>query len=561
MPTYMARHREQISGRLWVLPSLAIPLLISAVAWTNHVASEGHAIAPNVRFAGVDISGLSLDVAATHVGWRETAFLETPVTIDMGDQRVTLSAGDIGFDYRYTDTIRALISARHEETAWEEFASWASTPFQTVTVADEYELDEEMARARLSRDDLVLEAPIEPSLVYGMGEVAVVPGVDGLGIDIDHLIESLGDAGVASGPIEVTARTAALPPEVSDEEAEIEATQANELTQNGLIAVVDGSRRHLDAESIRRHLSGQVDNGGMTLSLEIEGFQAEIERLFRGSQGEIKKPVMEVVDDEVRVVREGVPPPVCCSAESVRGAADAFLKGGISRYELETRPNDDERVVAWAKGSDVIEAVAEFTTHHACCENRVTNIQTMADAVRGYYMLPGETLSFNEYIGPRTREKGYLPAGAIRGGHMTDEVGGGVSQFVTTMFNAAFFGGLDLDEYQSHSVYFSRYPFGREATLSNPWPDLVLTNSTEYPVLIWPTYDATSITVTLYSTNHVDVVELGQRVTYRNQCRHSEIDRERTFPDGRVVVDTIEANYRPGDGIDCNGNEIPPPRS
>lgn len=140
---------------------------------------------------------------------------------------------------------------------------------------------------------------------------------------------------------------------------------------------------------------------------------------------------------------------------------------------------------------------------------------------------------------------------------MTDEVGGGVSQFITTMFNAAFFAGLELDQYQSHSVYFSRYPFGREATLSNPWPDLVLTNSTNYPVLVWPTYEATSITVTLYSTNHIDVEEIDQRVTYRNQCQHSEIDRQRTYPDGRVVVDTIEANYRPGDGIDCNGNVIP----
>ncbi|HEU4894258.1 MAG TPA: VanW family protein, partial [Acidimicrobiia bacterium] len=182
---------------------------------------------------------------------------------------------------------------------------------------------------------------------------------------------------------------------------------------------------------------------------------------------------------------------------------------------------------------------------------------TMADAVTGYYMVPGETLSFNDFIGPRTREKGYVAAGAIRGGYMTDEVGGGVSQFVTTMFNAAFFGGLELDEYQSHSVYFSRYPYGREATLSIPGPDLVLTNTTDYPVLIWPTYDSTSITVTLYSTKHLEVEELEQRVYRRNQCRLIETDRERTYPDGRVVVDTITAFYRPGDGIDCNGNDIP----
>lgn len=142
---------------------------------------------------------------------------------------------------------------------------------------------------------------------------------------------------------------------------------------------------------------------------------------------------------------------------------------------------------------------------------------------------------------------------------MTDEVGGGVSQFSTTMFNAAFFAGLDLDEYQSHSVYFSRYPYGREATLSMPGPDLVLTNSTDYPVLIWPTYDDTSITVSLYSTEHINVTEIDQRIYRRGQCRHSEIDRQRTYPNGHVTVDTIEADYRPADGIDCNGNPIPEP--
>ena len=48
------------------------------------------------------------------------------------------------------------------------------------------------------------------------------------------------------------------------------------------------------------------------------------------------------------------------------------------------------------------------------------------------------------------------------------EIGGGVSQFATTMFNAAFFAGLDIDEYQAHSEYFDRYPCGREATMGYP---------------------------------------------------------------------------------------------
>ena len=53
-----------------------------------------------------------------------------------------------------------------------------------------------------------------------------------------------------------------------------------------------------------------------------------------------------------------------------------------------------------------------------------------------------------------------------------EAVGGGISQFATTLFNAAFFAGLDIPEYQSHSIYITRYPYGREATLSYPAPDL-----------------------------------------------------------------------------------------
>lgn len=555
----MARHREHLSGWLWVVPSLAIPLVVSAVAWTMHVASEGDEIAPNVRFAGIDVSGLAPDVAAEHVSWRETAFLQTPITLDLGEKTLTLTAAEVGFDYLHGDTVEAIISARHGDGPWSEFVSWVQTPFQTVTVDDYYVLNEDKALARLDSDDFVLEQPVEPRLEGDSGTIAVVPGEDGVGIDAEELVEDLSRADVDVGPVEIRANLSAIPPSISDESAGEVAAQLNEATEEGMAAAVGLRTGKLSAAQVRRHISAEVEDGDMAVSVDVDGFHADLKSLFPDPNDDFVKPVLEVVDGDVRVLEEGTPPSVCCSTESVREAAHQLLNGGAPIYTLKTRPSRDEGLVAWANGSQVKEVVAEFTTHHACCENRVVNIQTMADRMRGYYMIPGETLSFNEYVGPRTREKGYVAAGAIRGGHLTDEVGGGVSQFVTTMFNAAFFGGLDLDQYQSHSVYFSRYPFGREATLSIPGPDLVLTNSTDYPVLIWPTYTSTSISVTLYSTEHIEVEELDQRVTFRNQCRHSEIDRQRTYPDGRVLIDTIVANYRPADGIDCNGNEIPPP--
>ncbi len=555
----MARHRGHSNGWLWVLPSLVIPLVVSAIAWTTHVSSEGDEVAPNVKFAGVDLSGLSPDVAAAHVGWRETEFLDTPVTIDLGEESIAMSAREIGFDYLYADTVAAVLSARHGNGAIDEFVSWVRTPFEPVTIRDQFTLDENTARERLSAEDFVLESPVEPELTEEDGLITIVPGDPGTGIDIDWAIEALEVADIVSGPVTIEAQLGEVHPNVSDEKARRVAERANELTEDDLVAAVRLTTGRLTPEQVRTHLWSHVEKGEMWIEVDVDGLQRDLESLFPEPQGRFVKPELEVVDGEVEVSASGAPPPICCTEKSVRTAAERLLHGGAMIHLLETRPDDDPGLVAWADGSQVQEVVAEFTTQHACCENRVVNIQTMADRLRGYYMLPGETLSFNEYVGPRTREKGYLPAGAIRGGHMTDEVGGGVSQFTTTMFNAAFFAGLDLDEYQSHSVYFSRYPYGREATLSIPGPDLVLTNSTDYPVLIWPTYDDTSITVSLYSTKHIDVTEVDHRISARGQCRHSQIDRQRTYPDGLVKVDTIVANYRPADGIDCNGNPIPPP--
>ena len=90
------------------------------------------------------------------------------------------------------------------------------------------------------------------------------------------------------------------------------------------------------------------------------------------------------------------------------------------------------------------------------------------------------------------------------------DVGGGVSQFSTTLFNAAFFAGLDIPTYGMHGIYISRYPYGREATLDYPSLDLKVHNPTPYGVLIWPSYSSSSITVTLYSTRTVEGAQTGQ---------------------------------------------------
>jgi hypothetical protein len=76
--------------------------------------------------------------------------------------------------------------------------------------------------------------------------------------------------------------------------------------------------------------------------------------------------------------------------------------------------------------------------------------------------------------------------------------------------------------------------------------------------LIWPSYTGTSITVDLYSTKFAEATQSGQSTTPSGQCTRVKTDRSRKFlKDGRTVVDSVYANYRPKEGVNCDGSISP----
>ena len=155
----------------------------------------------------------------------------------------------------------------------------------------------------------------------------------------------------------------------------------------------------------------------------------------------------------------------------------------------------------------ITELVSEFTTNYPCCAPRVTNIKRAAALLDGRIILPGKRFSLNDALGKRTKAHGFVSAPQIFNGRFEDAVGGGISQVATTLFNAAFFSGIKLVAHQAHQFYISRYPMGREATVSWGGPELIFRN--DWPAAILMKLDArdSGITVRFYST------KLGRRVT------------------------------------------------
>lgn len=154
-----------------------------------------------------------------------------------------------------------------------------------------------------------------------------------------------------------------------------------------------------------------------------------------------------------------------------------------------------------AEGLNITHLVSSFTTYYSCCEARARNIQKFADLVNNTVVAPGQEFNLNTFAGRRTSEDGFEPAGTLIKGSLIETVGGGVSQFATTFFNAVYWGGYKDIAHKPHSRYFSRYPEGIEATISWPEPHLIFQNDSESGIWIRATHTPQSVTVAFFGNN------------------------------------------------------------
>ncbi|BCJ69956.1 VanW family protein [Polymorphospora rubra] len=165
----------------------------------------------------------------------------------------------------------------------------------------------------------------------------------------------------------------------------------------------------------------------------------------------------------------------------------------------------DEQVAAFG----IRERVSTFTTNFTggLSAARSHNIVTIARDVDGTIVKPGETFSLNGHTGERSYKQGYRDAPVIMDGKLVPGVGGGTSQFTTTLFNATYYAGLEDVEHKPHSYWFSRYPAVIESTIFYPNLDFKFRNDTPYGLLIDTSWTNDSITVSIWSTRIYDSVK------------------------------------------------------
>lgn len=158
--------------------------------------------------------------------------------------------------------------------------------------------------------------------------------------------------------------------------------------------------------------------------------------------------------------------------------------------------------------------LGSFTTYYDSSNlNRSSNIRLAAAKINGVKLTSGQTFSFNETVGERVKNRGFLPAKIIENGEFKEGVGGGVCQVSTTLYNAALLSGLTIAEYHPHSLAVGYVPPSRDAMVSGTFCDLKITNSHDKPVYIRALTQKGSVTFYVYGGGDGAEYSLSSEVT------------------------------------------------
>lgn len=306
----------------------------------------------------------------------------------------------------------------------------------------------------------------------------------------------------------VTLPVGPLDPQLDATAVGAAATRARALLRGDVTLLTGNATVRVSPEQLASAMGTRVS--GSTLDVTIDP-----DRLHAALAGSLGPLEQRPVDATFAVTEQNtvhVVPSRTGRAIDMRAVVGAILRGErrISAPLRNAAPKHD---TAWAESLGIVRQVSSFTTDYPAGETRVLNIHRGADLLNNTVVEPGHVFSLNQTIGPRTKARGFVPAPVFAQGEFFDDYGGGVSQLATTTYNAAFLGGYQDVTHQPHTIYISRYPAGREATVNYGAIDLKFRDDTPHGVLIRTYYSDASVTVALYGDTDGRTVREENRAT------------------------------------------------
>jgi vancomycin resistance protein YoaR len=195
---------------------------------------------------------------------------------------------------------------------------------------------------------------------------------------------------------------------------------------------------------------------------------------------------------------------------------ERVIKANLSGETVVVIPLEDvepETTVEDILDMGITKVIASYkTTFDPNYKGKVTNIGIASKEIEGIILAPGEIFDFNETTGRRTPDKGYVDATIFSGGKMIDDIGGGICQVSSTMYNAALYAGFEIVERHQHGLPVSYVPAGRDATLWYGSKNFRFKNTSGKHAYLQLDVGKNYLEVNIFGTKHVDQVLLESEI-------------------------------------------------
>ncbi|MGV9972702.1 VanW family protein [Nocardia beijingensis] len=515
-------------------------LAVAGLGYVVDLVLSSGEVARGTVVAGVDVGGK--DKAAADAQLRAEldprAGRELPLRIGDVQTRIVPSAAGLSVDWDATWS-RIGSQPLNPFTRLASFFTTREVPI--VSAIDEPALDRQLTELR------VHDRPsVDGTVTFRNAEPVAVPPVPGRVLDVAAARTELAERWVTGTTVDLPVVPAPLQvrPEAVDK-------ALREIAQPSVRAPIafagKGGAGRLDPEQIASVLAfGPDGQGGLAASVNQDAAIALLGPQLATTEVEPKDATFAVAGGKASVVPAVVGDKINWPKTFEQFTALLTAPGERTAQVVYERVEPKLTTEA-AQGLGVVEPVGAFTTGGFSGPSGV-NIRTVARKVNGAIVKPGETFSLNDFTGPRGIAEGYVESGIIDHGRPSTAVGGGISQFATTLYNAAYFAGLEDAGHTEHSYYISRYPAAREATVFDGVIDLKFRNNTQTGIYIETAATDAEITVRLWGTKTVDVESITGEKTKPTEpntvtlpkgkdCIATEGAPGFTISDTRVITD------------------------
>lgn len=496
--------------RALVLPLILLGALVGAAAWLGSAAYSNRTY-PQVVAGDVPVGSLTPQQAAQKLDQRVGGFLDSPVTLRLGEQTWAPSASAIGLDVDVSETVRRAASAGRDKNILSAVADTLLGRQRPVTVPFVLTIDRERLSGYLADiGESVDRQPVSPNVSVNGSSVSIVgggPGYTFLQQETEaRVLTALST--LSEDPVDVQVFTT----QGSIPEAEVDRAQADasKIVGGPLTLEGGGQRWEVAQTRLRNWVRSEVRTGsGDAARLEISLDPVQLRTYLEGIGREIARPPenarLQWVNGQVQLARpsrSGRQLDVDRAIELIQAAALSDNRT-VQLPLLNLPPSVSEASIS-SLGIKALIGTGESKFAGSPPE-RVANIRTAASSVTGYVVPAGETFSFRVAIGG-VSEKRYKPELAGDGQRSIQGPLAGISQVSTTVFRAALRSGLPILERNPAPFRVSYYEAqsqnpGADAVVTLPGQDLQFDNNTAAAILVQVLVGEGEMRVELYGTS------------------------------------------------------------